>query len=126
MSYTNVSHLGTQQNEWMNSLEFYNKDLEILSKRLLEVAGKNTGEEAAKGIEHFQNQFIIQRRNISDLKHLITANHQQAAEDVKHHAGRVNETVVDTKETIGDDMASFEKRMKELRQEFNVFLSKWM
>jgi septation ring formation regulator EzrA len=126
MSYTNISHLGNAQSEWTSSLDFYQKDLDILDKRLLEVARKNTGEEAAKGIEHFQNQFDIQRQNISDLRHRIQSNNHQAATDVKKHGGHINELVVDNKEVIGDDMASFEKTMKELRQEFNTFLSKWM
>jgi septation ring formation regulator EzrA len=126
MSYTNVNHLGTSQNDWKRSLEFYVQDIAILDKRLVEIAGKNTGPEAAEGIEHFQNQFDIQRQNISNLNHRILANNQQAAIDVKQHAGHINEEVLDNKETIGDDMQSFEKRMNELRHEFNSFLSKWM
>lgn len=126
MSYTNISHLGTIQSEWMNSLEFYTNDLSILDKRLVEVAGKNTGADASKGIEHFQNQFDIQRQNISDLKHRIQSNNHQAAVDAKDHAGHVNESVIDNKEMIGTDMATLDKTIKELRQEFNEFLSKWM
>lgn len=126
MSYTNISHLGNTQSEWMKSLDFYEKDLGILDKRLVEVARKNTGDEAAKGIEHFQNQFDIQLQNISDLKHRIQSNNHQAATDVKRHGGHINEQVVDNKEMIGTDMVTLEKTIKELRQEFNVFLSKWM
>ena len=64
MSYTNASNLGVQHNEWLRKLEFYKEDLDILEKRLLEVSDKNTSTEARAGIEHFQNQFMIQRKNI--------------------------------------------------------------
>lgn len=126
MSYTNVRNLGNKQSEWLNSLDFYQNDLVILDKRLLEVAGKNTGAEASKGIEHFQNQFDIQRQNISNLKHRIQANNKQAANDVLVHGNQVNETVIDEKEAIGENMITLEKTIEELRQEFNVFLTKWM
>jgi hypothetical protein len=126
MSYKNASVLGNEQKEWISSLEFYDNDILILSKRLLEVAGKNTGKEGATGIEHFQNQFDIQRQNISDLKHRIQSNHHHAAADAKRHAGHVDELVVDINEVIASDMQTFEKTIKELRQQFNVFLSKWM
>ncbi|MFM7300624.1 MAG: hypothetical protein ACKO1R_05725 [Crocinitomicaceae bacterium] len=35
------------------------------------MTSKNTDKEVLKQVEHFQNQFIIQRNNIDELKHTI-------------------------------------------------------
>jgi hypothetical protein len=126
MSYTNATHLTTSREESLKTLDFYEKELDISGNRLLEVAKKNTGGEAVTGIEHFQNQFIVQRRNITELKHRITANHHQAADDALHHAGKVEIMVAGANSQIGEDVKIFEKIFNELRQEFKVFLTKWM
>ena len=126
MSYVNVRQFGTTTHEWKNSLDFYEEDLGILKERLLEVAGKNTGEEAAQGIEHFQNQFEIQLKNIHDLKHSIQNTERQAVRDTQLHAGHVSLEVINQKAALAEDMKQFETTIKELRSEFNTFLSKWM
>lgn len=126
MTYTDVRHLGTSSHEWISALDFYQEDLDILDSRLLEVAKKNTGKDVAVSIEHFQNQFSIQRQNISDLRHRIQGNNKQAARDVQLHANHVSSDVLSDKAVISGDMKRFEDTMKELRHAFNVFLSKWM
>jgi hypothetical protein len=126
MSFTNANHLGTSQNDWLKELDFYQEELNILGGRLLEVAGKNNGAEASAGIEHFQNQFIVQQTNIAELRHRIHKNSHHAFEDVKEHAGRVETNLVTDNDAIGEDVKQFEKTFNELRKEFNLFLTKWM
>lgn len=126
MIYTDLSHIDTSHNEWLSSLEFYKDDIDILNNRLLEITKKNTGNEAREGIEHFQNQFDIQRQNISDLEHRIKANLRNCAEDIKYHAGKVSTVQADTAESLQNEMVNFEKWIKDLRDQYNSFLAKWM
>ena len=126
MSYTNAMDIGVQHSEWLKILDFYEKELNILEKRLEEVAAKNTSFDARAGVEHFQNQFIIQRNNIDELKHIVNAHSHNAFEDVKQHAGKVETTLVDEHHKIEDDVKQFEKVVNDLRHEFNLFLTKWM
>ncbi len=126
MSYTNVSNLGVQHSEWLKMLEFYKEDLDILDKRLIEVSDKNSSTEARAGVEHFQNQFIIQRSNIQKLKHTVKEHTHHVFEDVKVHVGRVEEVLIGEHQKIDEDVKQFEKVINELRHEFNLFLTKWM
>ena len=71
MSYTTTAHLGHDHLEWLKSIEFYEDEFDILEKRLAEIVSKNNGAEAMAGVEHFQNQFVIQRNNLDELKHSI-------------------------------------------------------
>ena len=126
MRYTGIQNAEPKHSEWLKSLDFYKEDLDILINRLNEVAGKNNSKEAEIAIEHFENQFDIQRQNISDLQHRVKSNLHSCANDVQQHAGKVNELVAHDIKEIEQDMTDFEKAIKEFRKEFSLFLSKWM
>lgn len=126
MSYTNAKNLSAEHKEWLGKLDFYEKELGILKERLTEIAGKNSSLEARAGIEHFQNQFIVQQNNIDELKHTVKENAHLAFEEVKEHAGRVGSSMVDEYKIIDEGVQSFEKVVNELRHEFNLYLAKWM
>jgi len=126
MSYTNAANLSAEHTEWLGKLDFYEKELGILKERLTEIAGKNSSFEARAGIEHFQNQFIVQQNNIDELKHAVKENMHLAFEEVKEHAGHIGSGTVSEYKIIDDAVRSFEKVVNELRHEFNLYLAKWM
>lgn len=126
MNYTSVSHCGNDHQEWVRALDFYKDDIHTLEKRLLEMAGKNNGHEAMAGVEHFQNQFIVQRNNIDELRHSVNEHAGLVAVEALAHAGRMEDRLSGEHDQLKDQFQSFEKVFRELRQEFNVFLAKWM
>ncbi len=125
MIYTNATNLGNAQHEWLNKLEFYKNEIDILQKRLEEVNSKNTGNESRVFAEHFQNQFIIQQNNISVLRHEISQHTKLAAEDAKLHVGRVQESRLPENKELQNRVKEFEEVVKNLRLEFNKYLAKW-
>jgi hypothetical protein len=126
MSYTAVPYLVAEHQDWLKALDFYDNELDILENRLTEVAIKNTGIDAMKGVEHFQNQFIIQRNSIDELRHNINEHAHKAMLDLKDHVGRVESQQVTEHKKIKDEFESFEKVINELRDEFKLYLVKWM
>lgn len=124
MSYTNATHLENAHQEWIKALDFYKEDLDILEKRLAEVSLKNTSMVARADAEHFQNQFIVQRNNIDELKHAINEHTHLVFEDMKQHAGRVEETRIDQHKKLEEDVKEFEETVNDLRHEFNKYLAK--
>ena len=126
MSFTNIAQVNTEHAEWLKGLEFYKEEIHILENRLEEIASKNTAFEARQGIEHFQNQFLVQRNNIDELRHKI----KEHISIFRKSAELLEEVVEDERladhENLKDEYLSFEKIMRELRLEFNVFLGKWM
>ncbi len=125
MSYTKIAHTDSLQSE-LRAMNFYKDELGILEKRLEEVAAKNTQFEARQGVEHFQNQFILQRNNIDELKHRINVYIQEIAGDAKAHQGRIEKHKQAEETELTESSAILEKEIINLRKEFNVFLSKWM
>lgn len=126
MSYVNILRAGTDHTIWVKGLEFYKVELEIMSRRLLEVSGRNTSEEATMGVEHFQNQFFIQQKNISDLRHNVNSYVKGLSHDAKNHEGHVDAIFITQGEGLKQRYEQLEQIMNLLRREFNEFLSKWM
>lgn len=125
MSYTSVLHCGTDHSQWLKSINFYKDDLITMEDRLLEIVKKNNSKEAMAGIEHFQNQFILQRNNMHDLIHAIHEHDHRVVSEAKEHAGKVETILASEHDDLKDHFESFEKIFNELRHEFNLFLSRW-
>lgn len=126
MSYISVSHCGNEHQIWLKSMDFYDEELDVLEGRLIEIVKKNNRQEAMAGVEHFQNQFIVQRNNIDELKHSINEHSGRVAADVQTHLGKMENSMIAEHDNLKDRVEVFEKVINELRHEYNIFLSKWM
>lgn len=126
MSYINISKAGTDHTIWAKGLEFYNDELDLMGRRLLDISSKNTSIEAGKGVEHFQNQFIIQQKSISDLKHEVRNYLKRLSSDAMQHGGHVQESFIKEGNDLREKYEQLEQIMNSLRHEFNGYLSRWM
>ncbi len=126
MAYTSITHAGNDHSFWRKGLEFYADDIQIMETRLAEVASKNNSFEARQGVEHFQNQFIIQRNNMDELNHEINLYVQKLGDDSQKHQGRVEVSMITEHDTLQKKYEVFEKIMNGIRHEFNDYLGNWM
>ena len=115
-----------ENQDWLKRLDFYKEEITILKERLDEVTSKNTAPDFLKDVEHFQNQFIVQRNNIDELGHFIKKNEQGLVKEVNANPVAVDRRKVDSHENESDFISYFEKNFAELRTDYNKFLSKWM
>lgn len=111
---------------WLTTLIFYRDDLTILKKRLEELVSKNNNKEFLKLVEHFQNQFIIQRNNIDELIHAVKANENLLEKEVEENPIAVDRRYTAYHEKEKEMVESFEKNFNELRKDFVSFSAKWM
>ncbi len=126
MSFTTVAHCGTDHAAWLKSIAFYEGELDILKERLLEIASKNTGVEVMTQVEHFQNQFIIQRNNLDELKHQIAEHDLLVSQDARQHSGKMDTTNAAVHNSVSAAFGKTEEIINNLRKEFNQFLSRTM
>jgi hypothetical protein len=126
MSFTAATHLANQPRELQHLLSFYEQEIQFLEKLLSEVVNKNTSREAMSEAEHFQNQFLIQKRNIDELRNRILQNHHLAADEAKIHAGRVDTRLVSDNKNIGEEVHQLEKIIADLRTAYKKYLLNWM
>ncbi len=122
-----ITHLSNAHNSWLRSLDFYKHEIGILRGLLTEVAQKNTGAPVMKEVEHYENQFTIQVDNIDRLAHDIKVNLDNAGKAVQgSSAGYIDGGIVDQHSLLGDQCATEEKIINELRHSFQRFASEWM
>lgn len=109
--------------EWTNKVNFYKDELTTLTKRVEEVAARNTDKDILASIEHFQNQFVIQRNEIDTLLHDVKMNEEQILGNFKQNPTAWDHRVAPTTD-LSDRIVVFEKLFKEMHTELNQFLSK--
>jgi Glu-tRNA(Gln) amidotransferase subunit E-like FAD-binding protein len=90
------------------------------------VLEKNNHNEVKNESEHFQNQFIIQRKNIDELSSKILINKHEAALDAQVHAGKVDERLITDINQLKHEEKQIEKTTEEIRKAFKQFVAKWL
>ena len=126
MEGTKIVVLHGEHREWLNKLDFYKDDLPVLRKRLEEVAAKNTASDVMKMVEHFQNQFIIQRNELDEFRHVIKEheNHLQAA--INQNETAINRQSLTDHPEMRERMDRYEKLFQEFRMDLLRFVSKYL
>ncbi len=127
MDKISIVHVKHTHNDWLRGIEFYKQELDILKKRLTEIAGKNTSDEVLKGVEHFENQFKVQMDNIDRLRHDINLNIQSIAVQAESSkAGYIDNILLARHNTLRVRYEEEEKAIRELRADFMRFSAEWM
>ncbi|UPT67576.1 MAG: hypothetical protein M0D57_02565 [Sphingobacteriales bacterium JAD_PAG50586_3] len=110
---------------WLNKLDFYADDIMIQEKCLQEVVAKNTDKEVLAMAHHFENQFIMRKEQIDELRHSIKEHELFIANKISHNPAADHVDMNDHPKER-DTIETFEKSFAESRTEFVGFLSKVM
>ena len=124
METIKIEVLHAEHREWLNKIDFYQDDLKIMRHRLEEVAARNTDKSLMAKVEHFQNQFVIQRNELDEMKHAIHQSESSIAHNIAQNGTAVNRRSMPDDQTMRDRMAQFEKLFLQLRVELMSFLAK--
>jgi DNA repair exonuclease SbcCD ATPase subunit len=117
MVQTDISQLTAECSEWRQILRNYREEFHNCEKALTETCKRTLTKDHFTQIEHFQNQFDIQLRNIHDLK-----------QQIKHHERKVGletsgEEIYAEHERLLNEFLSLENTLQELRDEFRKFVT---
>jgi hypothetical protein len=116
----------TENVAWANNAAFYRDELKVMDNRLQEIASKYTSKEVLKQVEHFQNQFIIQKERLDELNHQINLSNDSLNCEVEKNPVAIEHRKVKDHTDARNEMQGFEKSYTALKKEFNNFLSEWM
>ena len=118
--------LHAENSEWTGKLKFYKDEIEILNGRLAEIASKNNHNDVLKSVEHFQNQFIIQKNNIDEISHTVKMDEEKLIGEIQKNPVAVDHKKMPDHTRERELVESFEKNFNEIRSEFKLFAAKWM
>jgi transposase len=116
--------LHQEHQEWLKKLSFYKDDLMVLQNRIEEVAANYTSKDFQAMVDHFLNQFLIQREQIQHLKHEIKNLETLIQNEVTKNATAVDHRTMPDHEEQRDKIKRFEEIFAELRSDLMNFLSK--
>ncbi len=120
---THINDLHAEHKAWLEESSFYEDELKVFRERLAEVAGKNTKPEITSEVEHFQNQFIIQKEQLDELNHEATVHEQALAKFAEKHPVAIEHRLFDNHDALIGKITAFKKLYEEMKEGFNKFLS---
>lgn len=126
MKQISIKHLIFAHNAWLRGLDFYELELRFLQERLEEIAGDNTGYAVSEKIERFQNQFILHREYLDELKHRIHENMKMLQHNIAGSGSHVDIDAVAIYNRLVEDYLTEDQLFIALRHEFNRFAAEWM
>lgn len=121
-----IDSLHFEHEVWKKRMEFYKIELQFFTERLEEIVSRYTDKEVLKGIEHFQNQFILQRDLIDRFTHDIKMHEEELVKEVNSNPVAVDHRLLEDHPEERDRYNTFIKLYDELKSEFLDFLRKWM
>jgi len=120
-----ITVLHSEITEWKSNVELVRSEISTFQKQLNEIVSKNNSQEVLKEVEHFQNQFIRQLEVSDELLHDLHAADHELAD--KADIGSDSELVlVEDNTGLRERADTYNKLFRELKNEFHLFLEKWM
>ncbi len=113
-----ISDLHFEHQVWLNTLQFCKDEIAIFERRMGELATRNTDKALLAELEHFQNQYIRQREVIDVLRHDIKQHENFLEKESKEHATAIDHRGFGDHTELRNQMVTFEKLYRELKDEF--------
>jgi hypothetical protein len=117
MVQTEISQLSAECTEWRQIIRNYRDELHDCEKALLEMCKKPLKKDHLTQVEHFQNQFDIQLKNIHDLKQTIKVHERKVLLETS------GEEIYTEHEALLNEFLSLESTLQEVREEFKNFIN---
>ena len=122
-----ISRMSNEQSDWKRGLDFYKDEIKIHAHRLADVSGMYKSKAELKPIvEHYQNQFIVQRNNIDQLAHDIGSFEKKVSKESELMAEHITAQTLAEQEVLRERYNTLEKTINDLRHEHNTFLAKYI
>ena len=121
-----IQDLHFEHKLWNSELAFYKDELSILEPRLTELVGKYTNKEVLTGIEHFQNQFLLQKVEIHKLHNNIRAHEHNLATFAEDHPIAIDHYHFSDHRPLREQVERQRAIYNDLKKEFFIFLDRWM
>lgn len=112
---------------WTRELIFYKEEIRIFEDHLATLLKRNNKNGVPQQVEHFQNQFILQKEVIDFLKHDLIVSERQLAKLALELSGEgIDNIKMDNHGTLRERMSTFRKIYREMKNEYRRFEMQWM
>jgi predicted nucleic acid-binding Zn-ribbon protein len=116
----NLADLHREHADWQNRIAQLKNDIKDMSDRLGTIVSKLTPRDVPANVEHFQNQFIVQR-NVLDIMRHDFKQYENMIEAEQKDNKKASEDLVKTRDAYRVRLSDFEQILNELKAEFATF-----
>lgn len=109
---------------WLNYLAFYKDEMQVLQRRLEEVASRNTDGEVLAMVEHFQNQLILQREQHDILRHDIKQYENQIEKLFENNPVLAENSRPKEEKELTDRVETYGRLFHEMKEELYHFVAR--
>lgn len=120
----NLSELHDEHVEWIERLAICKDEVKSFIKSLEDVIASDPDNETLANVEHFQNQFIRHIEVIDELRHDVKGEEKKIIRESKTKDITTDNRLFDENMSLLDQMKSFDKIFRELKEEYQSFLQK--
>lgn len=110
--------------DWRSELELFETQMKGFKKRLIEVTEQNSSEEIMKEVDHFENHFIIQKKNFDILNHEIKLHEKDIVRELQENPIFDNINITDRQFSLRAEIHTAEKLFLSTKNEFYDFLGR--
>jgi hypothetical protein len=121
-----ISRISNEHTDWNRGAAFYLDELNILNHRLQDFAVLYFNDDAKAQVEHFQNQFIVQRNNLEEMKKKIKMHEHHLSKDTIEHAQHLTKETLAEHDNLRIEYMDLIKIVVELKNNFYKFLATYM
>ena len=121
-----LSDLHFEHQLWSMEAGFYIDELKIYQNWLEEIAAKNTDKDVLVQVEHFQNQFIIQKDQLATVNHEVKEHEHWLSSYAEQHPVAIDHRYFEDHGILRDKMDTFKTLYKGLKSDFIRFVDHWM
>lgn len=117
MVQTDLSQLAAECTDWRQILRNYRDEFHNCEKALIDMCKRSLTRDHLTQVEHFQNQFDIQLRNVHDLKQTIKTHEKRVQRE------SIEDPVYAEHERLLNEFLTLESTLQELRDDFRNFIN---
>ena len=121
-----LSDLHFEHSLWLNELDFSKDELYIFTNRLAGVIERNNDNAFEAKAESFQNQLIVQKEVVDELRHSIKGHESELAHFAKEHPISIDHVYFTDHVGLRERMTRFTSLYADLKKEFMHFIAAWM
>jgi hypothetical protein len=126
---TTISIAGLHQEYqlWIRELTFFREEIRTFETRLELIMQRNSRQGVLVSVEHFQNQFIRHKEVIDQLRYeLVHSERQLALIGFSLSDQGMDQIRTSQHPRLREEMETFRKIYKDLKQEFRRFETEWV
>lgn len=109
-----------EHKEWQGKINFYRAEIDRMKTDLASAVMTDRNHYNMPNVEHYQNQFILQRDILDIMRH----DFKQHENKIEAHSANPVTNLAAVHAGEREKLQSFERYFKELRNEFKAFIHK--